>query len=80
MRCSLLKKYSVIKHTREQYTVNEVNVNSYDIRYTPEKQEQKWTCKCSFSDASINIGWSSVEPHMHSIRDYVLVRMALTEA
>ena len=31
MRCSLLKKYSVIKHTIEQYTVNEVNVNSYDI-------------------------------------------------
>ena len=29
--CSLLKKYSVIKHTIEQYTVNEVNVNSYDI-------------------------------------------------
>ena len=32
VRCSLLKKYSVIKHTIEQYTVNEVNVNSYDIR------------------------------------------------
>ena len=31
MQCSLLKKYSVIKHTIEQYTVNEVNVNSYDI-------------------------------------------------
>ena len=32
VRCSLLKKDSVIKHTIEQYTVTEVNVNSYDIR------------------------------------------------
>ena len=80
VRCSLLKKYSVIKHIREQYTVNEVNVNSYYIPYTPEKHEQKWTCKCSFRDASTNIAWSSVEAHMHSIRDYALVRMALTKA
>ena len=78
--CSLLKKYSVIKHTIEQYTVNEVNVNSYDIRYTPEKHEQKRTCKCSFRDASINIACSSEEAHMHSIRDYALARMALTKA
>ena len=48
--------------------------------YTPEKHEQKWTCKCSFRDASTNIAWSSVEAHMHSIRDYALVRMALTKA
>ena len=80
MRCSLLKKYSVIKHIREQYTVNEVNVNSYDIRYTPKKHERKWTCKCSFRYASTNIAWSSVEAHMHSIRDYALVMMALTKA
>ena len=33
-----------------------------------------------FSDASIHIGWSSIEAHMHSIRDYAFVRMALTEA
>ena len=80
MQCSLLKRYSVIKHTIEQYTVSEVNVNSYDIRQTPEKHEQKLTCKCSFSDASINIEWSSIEAHMRSIRDYALLRMALREA
>ena len=80
MRCSPLKKYSVIKHAIEQYTVNEVNANSYDIRWTTEKHEQKWTCRCSFTDASIHIAWSSIEVHMHSIRDYALVRMALTEA
>ena len=40
VQCSLLKKYSVIKHTIEQYTVNEVNVNSYDI---PVDSRKTWT-------------------------------------
>ena len=80
MQCSLLKKYSVIEHTIEQYTVNEVNVNSYDIRQTPEKHEQKWTCKCSCRDASTNIAWSSVEAHMHSKCICVGENMALTKA
>ena len=63
----------------EEYTVNEVNVNSYDIPVRLQKNMNR-NGHASAVLASINVAWSLIEASRHGIRDYALVRMALTEA
>ena len=74
VQCSLLKKYSVVKHTIEQYTV--IKWSECKFKWYTIDSRKTWT-ECSFSDARISIAWSSIETRMHSIRDYAIARMTL---